>query len=82
MSARSELAGKKKLPAHLGPSQAIFCVGREINKNVDFLLIFQSRKPHSIKILGRSIGLALKLLAQHALRMRCRTRDPCAIREQ
>ena len=33
MSARSGLAGKKTSRPHLGPSQAIFCVGRKNRKN-------------------------------------------------
>ena len=46
MSARSGLAGKKKPRGpHLGPSQAIFCVGRKIKKNVFFSLIFAMLRP-------------------------------------
>ena len=40
MSARSGLAGKRPSRPHLGPSQAIFCVGRKNRKNAEFLTIF------------------------------------------
>ena len=40
MSARSGLAGERTSRPHLGPPQAIFCVGRKNQKNVKILLIF------------------------------------------
>ena len=39
MSARSGLAGKRTSRPHLGPSQAIFCVGRKNTKNDKILPI-------------------------------------------
>ena len=40
MSARSGLAGKRTSRPHLGPSEAIFCVGRKNARNVKILFIF------------------------------------------
>ena len=40
MLARSGLVGKNSSRPHLGPSLAIFCVGRKNRKNVEISLIF------------------------------------------
>ena len=56
MSARSGLAGKRTSRPHLGPSRAIFCVGRKNPKNAEMLPIFLGG-PLLLSTQGGAIGL-------------------------
>ena len=59
MSARSGLAGKKPSRPHLGPSQAIFCVGRKNPKNAKMLVIFLGGPMGPIHLVGREVGVRM-----------------------
>ena len=64
MSARSGLAGKRPSRPHLGPSQAIFCVGRKNPKITQILPIFLGGPMgpiHPLWANGQSASASLQL---------------------